>query len=156
MDLCAPALIYLIFSLTHIVIDTLKGLYNTAFMKFIVMILITILLNALCRNGMSVVSWLIVFIPFIFMTFIVALLLMFFGLDPATGNYVVQCSGPECPPPLQPNTCQTLTPNATTTPPNPSDTDITGTTTTTPAPNKIPPFWTTDPTYESFRNRGDN
>ena len=32
-NLCPPALIYLIFSLVQIIIDTLKGLYNTAFIK---------------------------------------------------------------------------------------------------------------------------
>lgn len=86
ISLCPPALIYVIFSLTHIIIDTIKGLYNTAFFKFIVAILITILLNGLCRNGMSVISWLIVFIPFIFMTVIVTLLLYIFGLDATTGK----------------------------------------------------------------------
>ena len=63
-NLCAPALIYVAFSLTQIIIDTFKGLYNTAFFKAIVMIIITILLNALCESGMGIVSWIIVFIPF--------------------------------------------------------------------------------------------
>ena len=63
-SICPPALIYLAFSLTQIIIDTFKGLYNTAFFKFIVMITITILLNTLCQGGMSVISWILVFIPF--------------------------------------------------------------------------------------------
>ena len=86
ISLCAPALIYVAFSVTQIIIDTFKGLYNTAFFKFIVMIVITILLNALCQSGMTLVSWLIVFIPFIFMSIIVVILLYVFGLDAATGN----------------------------------------------------------------------
>jgi len=86
MDLCAPALIYIAFSLTQVIIDTFKGLYNTAFFKFIVMIIITILLNALCKSGMGIISWIIVFVPFIFMSVIVAILLFVFGLDPATGK----------------------------------------------------------------------
>ena len=85
-NLCAPALIYMIFSLTQIIIDTFKGLYNTAFFKSIVMMLVTFLLNALCESGMGVISWLIVFIPFIFMTLIVTILLYVFGLDEATGT----------------------------------------------------------------------
>ena len=84
--LCPPALIYIAFSLTQIVIDTFKGLYNTAFFKFIVMIIITFLLNALCQSGMTIVSWIIVFIPFIFMSVIVTILLYVFGLDAATGK----------------------------------------------------------------------
>ena len=91
INLCAPALIYLAFSLTQIVIDTFKGLYNTAFFKFIVMIIITILLNALCTSGMGIISWIIVFIPFILMSVIVTILLYVFGLDPATGKLNIKC-----------------------------------------------------------------
>ena len=86
IELCPPAIIYLVFSLTQIIIDTFKGLYNTAFFKFIVMIIITVLLNLLCKSGMGVVSWIIVFIPFIFMTVIVTILLYVFGLSPSTGK----------------------------------------------------------------------
>ena len=94
INLCAPALIYVAFSLTQVIIDTFKGLYNTAFFKFIVMIIITILLNALCQSGMSIISWIIVFIPFIFMSVIVAILLYVFGLDPATGKLNITCTNP--------------------------------------------------------------
>jgi len=94
MDICAPALIYIAFSLTQVIIDTFKGLYNTAFMKIIVMIIITILLNALCQMGMSIISWIIVFIPFIFMSVIVAILLYVFGLDPATGKLNITYAPP--------------------------------------------------------------
>jgi hypothetical protein len=86
INLCAPAIIYLIFSITQILIDTFKGLYNTAFMKSIVMVMVTILLNILCERGLSVVSWVIVFIPFIMMTVIVSMLLYIFGLDTSTGK----------------------------------------------------------------------
>jgi len=91
-NLCAPALIYLAFSLTQVVIDTFQGMYNTAIMKIIVATIITILLNALCESGMGIVSWILVFIPFIFMSVIVAILLYTFGLDPATGKLNVICS----------------------------------------------------------------
>jgi len=93
--LCAPALIYIAFSLTQIVIDTFKGLYNTAFFKFIVMIIITFLLNALCQTGMTIISWIIVFIPFIFMSVIVTILLYVFGLDAATGKLNFKCDKPD-------------------------------------------------------------
>ena len=93
-SICPPALIYLAFSLTQIVIDTFKGLYNTAFFKFIVMVTITFLLNALCQGGMTVISWVLVFIPFIFMTVIVAILLYVFGLDAATGTLKFKCDSP--------------------------------------------------------------
>ena len=91
INLCAPAIIYLIFSITQILIDTFKGLYNTAFMKVIVTIMVTLLLNILCEKGLSVVSWIIVFIPFILMTVIVSMLLYIFGLDVATGTLNYNC-----------------------------------------------------------------
>jgi len=86
LDLCAPAIIYLIFSITQILIDTFKGLYNTAIIKTIVTVMVTFLLNILCERGLGVVSWIIVFIPFILMTVIVSMLLYIFGLDVATGK----------------------------------------------------------------------
>ena len=58
-------------------------------------LIITILLNALCQGGMGIISWIIVFIPFIFMSVIVVILLYVFGLDPATGKVKVECSN--CP-----------------------------------------------------------
>ena len=91
VNICAPALIYVAFSLTQIVIDTFKGLYNTAFLKVIVMIIITILLNALCQGGMTIISWIIVFVPFMFMSLIVGILLYVFGLDAATGTLNIKC-----------------------------------------------------------------
>lgn len=91
VNICAPALIYVAFSLTQIIIDTFKGMYNTAFFKVIVMIVITILLNALCQGGMTIVSWIIVFVPFMFMSVIVGILLYVFGLDAATGTLNFKC-----------------------------------------------------------------
>ena len=90
-NLCAPAIIYLIFSSTQILIDTFKGLYNTAFMKVIVTIMVTLLLNILCQRGLSVVSWIFIFIPFILMSVIVSMLLYVFGLDVATGSLNYKC-----------------------------------------------------------------
>ena len=92
INLCAPAIIYLIFSLTQIIIDLFKGLYNTAIMKTIVMVMVTLLLNILCEKGLSVVSWVIVFIPFIMMTVIVSMLLYIFGLNASTGSLNYTCN----------------------------------------------------------------
>ena len=87
LKLCGPALLYMGFSLIQITIDTFRQLYNTALLKFFVMILFTIILNLLCQHGLSIISWFIVFIPFIFMTVITTLLLFVFGLDPKKGKY---------------------------------------------------------------------
>ena len=91
-NICPPALLYIVFSTTQIVIDMFRGMYNTAFLKFIVMIILSLGLNTLCRKGLGIISWFIVFIPFITMTIITSLLLFMFGLSPSSGrlNYNVE------------------------------------------------------------------
>ena len=84
--LCAPAVIYMVFSLVQIIIDLFKGLYNQSFFKFCVMIVFTFLLNGLCAGGLGIISWMLVFVPFILMSLITAILLFVFGLDPSTGK----------------------------------------------------------------------
>ena len=84
--ICTPALIYLVFSVTQISIDTFQGMYNTAFTKVWVSLIFTIVLNYLCSQGLGIISWFIVFIPFTLMTLIISILLYLFGLDPATGR----------------------------------------------------------------------
>jgi hypothetical protein len=59
-------------------------------MKIWVAILFTILLNYLCSLGLGTISLLIVFIPFILMTLVVAILLLMFGLDPSTGKLKIE------------------------------------------------------------------
>ena len=97
-NLCAPSIIYLIFSMTQIIIDTFKGLYNTAFIKIIVMVMVTLLLNILCESGLGIISWVIVFIPFMLMTVVVSMILYVFGLDATSGktNYSCQNSNTNC------------------------------------------------------------
>ena len=85
-NLCAPSLIYLFYSFSQIFIDLYKKMYNTAFLKFIIMIIFTFLLNMLCAQGLGVISWILVFIPFMLMSLITAILLYVFGLDPSSGK----------------------------------------------------------------------
>ena len=94
-EICPPALIYLIFSTTQVIIDTIKGFYNMAMIKLIVTLVITILLNYLCGLGLGVISWIIVFIPFILMTLIVSMLLLMLGLDPTTGKLQMHATDSE-------------------------------------------------------------
>ena len=114
--ICPPALIYIVFSLTQIIIDLIKGLYNTAFMKFIVMSVIGFLLNILCQGGLGIISWIIVFIPFVLMTIITAMLLYAFGLNDTTGSFIkTPQNTPDQPP--------TPTPTPSPTPPDPQSID---------------------------------
>ena len=85
-NVCTPVILYIIFTITQIIIDTFKGMYNTALSKFIIMIGFVLILNILCEKGLGVISWLIVFIPFIMMTAISTLLLITFGFSPSKGK----------------------------------------------------------------------
>jgi hypothetical protein len=79
--------LYLGFSIIQIVIDLFRGQQNSAFLKVIVMIVFTILLNQLCIGGLTILSWFIVFIPFILMTYVTTILLYVFGLNPSKGKH---------------------------------------------------------------------
>lgn len=81
-NVCPPALLYLAFSIIQIIIDLYRGDSVQAMFKFIVMIIFTIVLNAICKAGMSIISWFIVFIPFILMTYITTILFFVFGINP--------------------------------------------------------------------------
>lgn len=105
-EICPPALIYLIFSTTQVVIDTTKGYYNLAMTKMFVALIFTMLLNYLCSLGLGIISWLIVFIPFILMTLIVSMLLLMFGLDPTTGKLKVYDPNQEQQPKIIPDARQ--------------------------------------------------
>lgn len=95
VSLCSPALVYVAFSITQIIIDFFKGHHNVGFMKIIVTSIFTVMLEFLCRQGLTWVSWIIVFIPFIFLSVIVGILLFVFGYDPETGSVNVECTN--CP-----------------------------------------------------------
>jgi hypothetical protein len=91
--LCAPALLYLAYSFIQIVIDAYKGMYNLALVKVWVTIVFTIVLNIMCNRGLGIVSWMIVFIPFVLMSIIASILLFVFGLNPTTGEVLYSSDG---------------------------------------------------------------
>jgi hypothetical protein len=72
----------------------------------------TLLLNVLCENNMSVISWFIVGIPFIMMTVIAVYILMMLGLNPATGKSKVTVTNepPDSPPSIYANPVAVNTP----------------------------------------------
>ena len=88
-NLCGPAVLYLGFALTQVIIDLFRKAYNTAIIKSAVAVVFTTVLNMLCRSGLTVVSWFIVFIPFVTMTLVTAVLLYVFGLAPFTGDLTI-------------------------------------------------------------------
>jgi hypothetical protein len=85
--LCGPAIIYIGFSLIQIIIDIYKEIYSAAFIKFIAMLVMSLIINILCDMGLTVLAWFFVFIPIIMMTIVSTLLLQTFGTSPDT-NYM--------------------------------------------------------------------
>lgn len=81
-NLCGPAIVYLGFSLIYIVVDIYKKFYNKAFLKFVTMIILSLIINILCDLGYTVIAWFLVFTPIIMMTIVSGLLLKVFGTDP--------------------------------------------------------------------------
>jgi len=100
--LCMPALIYLIFSFTHVIVDTYKQLYNTAIIEVWISVVFTLLLNLLCQQNLGFISWLIISIPFLLMTVIASLILFVFKLNPATGQALSKPQPQPQPPPPKP------------------------------------------------------
>jgi hypothetical protein len=96
--LCMPALIFLIYSVCHVIVDMYKEEYDKALMEFFVSAIFTFLLNILCQSGLGIVSWCIVSIPFILMTTIAAILVYSLKVDPSTGKPLP----PPPPPPTHP------------------------------------------------------
>ena len=84
--LCMPALIFLIYSVANVIVEMYKENYDKALSQFFVSAIFTFLLNVLCRQGLGIVSWLIVSIPFVLMTTIAAILLYSFKVDPSSGK----------------------------------------------------------------------
>ena len=61
-ELCGPALVYIGFTLIQIIIDLYKNLYGNAFLKFIIMIILALVINILCNMGLTILAWFLVFI----------------------------------------------------------------------------------------------
>ena len=99
--ICSPALLYLAFSMVQIIIDLFQGEYETSLLKFIIMFIITAVLNILCLNGYTKFVWFIVIIPIIMLTYISSVLFYVFGVNPGKTNIHVQDKSQEANPTAQ-------------------------------------------------------
>tara|TARA_Y100000816_G_C25653935_1_gene347537 strand:- start:107 stop:400 length:294 start_codon:yes stop_codon:yes gene_type:complete len=88
--LCFPALIYLIFFIVQVLIEMSNNNINGAILQLISGILITLLLEVLCIKGLNIVSWIIVFIPFIFYTYITFIIYYAFNVNPKNSKHLKQ------------------------------------------------------------------
>jgi len=111
-NLCMPALMYLVFMIMHIIYDVYYGLYNMVLIKLVLCTIGTLLLNVLCENNMSIIAWMVVFIPFVMMTVIAVYIMFVLGLNPATGksNIKTTTDPPNAPPSIYANPVAVNTP----------------------------------------------
>ncbi len=78
--LCSPALLYVIFASVQIIFDLFNEMWTLAITKTFVAIIFTFVLNMLCINGLSVISWFLIIIPFIFTLLLVEILIFILGV----------------------------------------------------------------------------
>jgi predicted membrane protein len=82
--LCNPALLYVIFASVQIIFDLFNQMWMLAITKSFVAIIFTFVLNMLCVNGMSMISWILVIIPFLFTLLLVEILIFILGFTSVT------------------------------------------------------------------------
>jgi ABC-type bacteriocin/lantibiotic exporter with double-glycine peptidase domain len=82
--LCPPALIYLVFFLIQVIIEIGHEQYKQALTQTIICIIFTCVLQILCNAELSLISWILVFIPIIMYTYMVLIIFMVFRLNPDT------------------------------------------------------------------------
>lgn len=80
--LCPPALLYLVFFLIQIVIEISNENYKQALTQSIICVIFTCILQIFCNANLTLVAWLLVFIPVIMYTYMVLLIFMVFRLNP--------------------------------------------------------------------------
>lgn len=81
MQLCSPTILYGAFSFAIVLSDTMRGLRHQALVRTGTSVVLAAGIEFLCRQGMTTLSWMIVFIPFIALSVITALILLALGID---------------------------------------------------------------------------
>ena len=84
--LCNPALLYVIFASVQIIFDLFNQMYTLAIIKAFITIIFTFFLNMLCANGLSIISWIIIIIPFFFTLLLVEILIFILGVNVVTNK----------------------------------------------------------------------
>ena len=88
--LCSPALIYLAFSMIQLILDLTDSKFRLAVAKLMITLIFTYLLNILCDQKLSIISWVLVSLPFIFMGYFSILLVYALGFADKNGNDLVK------------------------------------------------------------------
>lgn len=86
LSLCPPAAVYAVYALTQVAAKIFRTEYTEALIELTASSLFVVLLNYLCSIGRSTIAWLIIFVPFVFMSVLIGLLIFLFGHDAAAGR----------------------------------------------------------------------
>jgi ABC-type bacteriocin/lantibiotic exporter with double-glycine peptidase domain len=87
--LCPPALLYVVFFMISIVVELSEKKYKTAFTQTIICIIFTCILQLFCMADMSLLAWVLVFIPIIMYTYMVLIIFIVFSMSPADNKHIV-------------------------------------------------------------------
>ena len=82
--LCPPALLYVVFFMIHVIIEISEQNYKGAITQTIICVIFTCILQLFCNSNMSLIAWILVFIPIIMYTYMVIIIYMVFRMDPDT------------------------------------------------------------------------
>ena len=82
--LCNPALLYVIFASVQIIFDLFNEMWSLAITKTFVAIIFTFIINMLCVNGLSVISWFLILIPFFLTLLLFEILIFILGVKDET------------------------------------------------------------------------
>ena len=87
--LCPPALLYVVFFMINIVAEISDKQYKTAFTQTIICIIFTCLLQLFCLADMSIIAWVLVFIPIMMYTYMVLIIFLVFRMSPQDKKQIV-------------------------------------------------------------------
>ncbi len=87
--LCPPALLYVVFFMISIVAELSEAKYKTAFTQTIICIIFTCVLQLFCMANMSLLAWVLVFIPIMMYTYMVLIIFLVFRMSPSDNKHIV-------------------------------------------------------------------
>jgi len=87
--LCPPALLYVVFFMINIIVEISEEKYKTALTQSIICVIFTCILQLFCMADMSLIAWVLVFIPIIMYTYMVLIIFLVFRMDPRSNKQLI-------------------------------------------------------------------
>jgi hypothetical protein len=87
--LCPPALLYVVFFMINIVVEISESNYKDAITQTIICIIFTCILQLFCMADMSIIAWVLVFIPIILYVYMVLIIFLVFRMNPQSNKQLI-------------------------------------------------------------------